>query len=88
MHLSARFAGSAFAVESARVENKIISTKLVIDIETNGVIEPGARYVLLRVPWLISCRFFDLKGTAVEVEEPPRAPQIDPILLRPVDDLS
>ena len=30
--------------------------------------------------------FADLQGTAVEVEEV-RAPQVDPILLRPVDDL-
>jgi len=77
----------SFAVESARVEQRTDLDKLVIDIETNGVIEPeeAVRFAARTLVDQLSV-FADLKGTAVEVEEP-RAPQIDPILLRPVDDL-
>ena len=77
----------SFSVESARVEQRTDLDKLVIDIETNGVIEPeeAVRFAARTLVDQLSV-FADLKGTAVEVEEP-RAPQIDPILLRPVDDL-
>lgn len=77
----------SYQVESARVEQRTDLDKLVMDIETNGAIEPeeavchAARILVEQLSV-----FADLKGTAVEVEEP-RAPQVDPILLRPVDDL-
>lgn len=77
----------SYQVESARVEQRTDLDKLVMDIETNGAIEPeeAVRHAARILVEQLSV-FADLKGTAVEVEEP-RAPQVDPILLRPVDDL-
>ena len=79
----------SYAVESARVEQRTDLDKLVLDIETNGVISPeeavrqAARILMdqLKV-------FASLEGATESVEAPSRGtPQIDPILLRPVDDL-
>lgn len=77
----------AYSVESARVEQRTDLDKLVMDIETNGVIEPeeAVRYAARILMDQLSV-FADLKGTQA-VSEQPRAPAIDPILLRPVDDL-
>ncbi|MDA8094389.1 MAG: DNA-directed RNA polymerase subunit alpha [Betaproteobacteria bacterium] len=77
----------AYAVESARVEQRTDLDKLIMDIETNGVIEPeeAVRYAARILVDQLSV-FADLKGTPAEVEQP-RAPQVDPTLLRPVDDL-
>jgi DNA-directed RNA polymerase subunit alpha len=77
----------SYAVESARVEQRTDLDRLIIDVETNGVIEPEEA-VRQAARMLISqlSVFADLEGTPV-VEEKPQAPQIDPILLRPVDDL-
>ena len=77
----------AYTVENARVEQRTDLDKLIIDIETNGAIEPeeAIRYAArILVDQLVV--FADLKGTPVQVEQP-KAQQIDPILLRPVDDL-
>jgi DNA-directed RNA polymerase subunit alpha len=77
----------AYNVESARVEQRTDLDKLIIDIETNGVVEPedairtAARMLIDQLSV-----FADLEGTAVPVEQQ-RSIQIDPILLRPVDDL-
>ncbi|MDN0075890.1 DNA-directed RNA polymerase subunit alpha [Crenobacter sp. SG2303] len=77
----------SFAVESARVEQRTDLDRLVLDIETNGVIEPeeavrsAARILVDQLSI-----FADLQGTTVE-EVVEKAPPIDPILLRPVDDL-
>lgn len=77
----------SYAVESARVEQRTDLDKLVMDIETNGVIEAeeAVRYAARILVDQLSV-FADLQGTPVEVEAP-RAPQVDPVLLRPVDDL-
>ncbi len=77
----------SYAVESARVEQRTDLDKLVMDIETNGVIDPeeAIRYAARILVDQLSV-FADLKGTTVEVEQP-KVPQVDPILLRPVDDL-
>ena len=77
----------SYQVESARVEQRTDLDRLVIDVETNGVIEPeqavreAARMLIDQLSV-----FADLQGTPAP-EEKPQAPQIDPILLRPVDDL-
>ena len=77
----------SFTVENARVEQRTDLDRLVMDIETNGVIEPEeAVRAAARILMDQLSIFADLQGTAVEVEEV-RAPQVDPILLRPVDDL-
>jgi DNA-directed RNA polymerase subunit alpha len=77
----------SYAVESARVEQRTDLDKLIIDIETNGVIEPeeAIRYAARVLVDQLSV-FAALEGTAPAVEEK-KAPQVDPILLRPVDDL-
>jgi DNA-directed RNA polymerase subunit alpha len=77
----------SYAVESARVEQRTDLDKLVMDIETNGAIEPeeAVRYAARILVEQLSV-FADLKGMAPQMEER-KATQIDPILLRPVDDL-
>lgn len=77
----------SYSVESARVEQRTDLDKLVMEIETNGAIDPeeAVRYAARVLVEQLSV-FADLKGTTVEPEAP-RAPQVDPILLRPVDDL-
>lgn len=77
----------SYAVESARVEQRTDLDKLVMDIETNGAIDPeeAIRYAARILVEQFSV-FAALEGTPAPVEKPP-APKIDPILLRPVDDL-
>ena len=77
----------SYHVESARVEQRTDLDKLVMDVETNGVIEPeqairdAARILIGQLSV-----FADLEGAPTEIEVK-HAPQVDPILLRPVDDL-
>jgi DNA-directed RNA polymerase subunit alpha len=77
----------AYSVESARVEQRTDLDRLVIDIETNGVVEPEeAVRTAARILVNQLSVFADLEGTPTESESP-RSPQVDPLLLRPVDDL-
>ncbi|WP_373976479.1 DNA-directed RNA polymerase subunit alpha [Chitinibacter sp. SCUT-21] len=77
----------SYQVESARVEQRTDLDRLIIDIETNGVIEPdeavrqAARMLIDQLGV-----FADLEGTQEEKVVEPQV-TIDPILLRPVDDL-
>ena len=77
----------SYAVESARVEQRTDLDKLVMHIETNGAIDPeqairnAARILVDQFSV-----FAALEGTEPVVEKAP-APKVDPILLRPVDDL-
>ena len=77
----------SYAVESARVEQRTDLDKLVMDIETNGVVDPeeAVRYAARILMDQLSV-FAGVAGTP-SIAEAPRAPAIDPILLRPVDDL-
>jgi len=77
----------SYAVESARVEQRTDLDKLVMDIETNGAIEPeeAVRYSARILVEQLSV-FADLKGMPAQIEEKKSA-LIDPVLLRPVDDL-
>jgi DNA-directed RNA polymerase subunit alpha len=77
----------SYSVESARVEQRTDLDKLVMDIETNGAIEPeeAVRYAARILVEQLSV-FADLKGMPAQIEEK-KAAQIDPVLLRPVDDL-
>jgi len=78
----------SYTVESARVEQRTDLDKLVMNIETNGVISPeeairqSARILVDQLSV-----FASLEGTEATTEAPSRSPQVDPILLRPVDDL-
>lgn len=77
----------AYSVEAARVEQRTNLDKLVIDIETNGTVDPEEA---IRIAGSILkdqlSVFVNLEGSEEEVQEEPES-QIDPILLRPVDDL-
>jgi len=79
----------SYVVENARVEQRTDLDKLVLDVETNGVISPeeavrqSARILMDQISV-----FAALEGAGDSFEAPARgAPQIDPVLLRPVDDL-
>ena len=79
----------SYHVDSARVEQRTDLDKLIMDVETNGTTEPeqairdAARILIGQFSV-----FADLEGAPVEAASSGRiAPQIDPILLRPVDDL-
>ncbi len=77
----------SYLVESARVEQRTDLDKLIMDIETNGAIDPeeAVRYAARVLVDQLSV-FADLEGMPAQIEEK-KATQIDPILLRPVDDL-
>src|ERR1044071_5753634 len=77
----------SYAVESAGVEQRPDLDKLIMDIETNGAIEPeeAIRYAARVLVDQLSV-FAQLEGTAMPAEQP-KSPAVDPILLRPVDDL-
>ena len=77
----------SFDVEPARVEQRTDLDRLVLDIDTNGSVDPeqavrSAAQILIDQLSI----FADLQGTPVE-EVVEKAPPVDPILLRPVDDL-
>ena len=77
----------AYSVESARVEQRTDLDKLVIDLETDGTIEPEEairRSATILQQQLSS--FVNLESDVV-VEQVREEEEIDPILLRPVDDL-
>ena len=77
----------AYAVESARVEQRTNLDKLIIDMETNGAIDPEE--AIRRAATILRDQlsvFVDLEGTE-EAQAQPQQAEIDPILLRPVDDL-
>jgi DNA-directed RNA polymerase subunit alpha len=77
----------SYFVESARVEQRTDLDKLIMEIETNGVIEPeeairnAARILMEQLSV-----FADLEGSALPIEHQ-KSVQVDPLLLRPVDDL-
>lgn len=77
----------SYIVENARVEQRTDLDKLIIDIETNGSVDPeeAIRYSA-RVLVDQLAVFAELETTPLPKEQP-KIPQIDPILLRPVDDL-
>jgi DNA-directed RNA polymerase subunit alpha len=78
----------AYIVESARVEQNTGLDRLVIELETNGTIDPEEAIrrsaSILRDQLSV---FVDLEAEAAESISEPEEPAIDPILLRPVDDL-
>ncbi|QNS01675.1 MAG: DNA-directed RNA polymerase subunit alpha [Buchnera aphidicola (Pentalonia nigronervosa)] len=77
----------SYNVEAARVEQRTDLDKLVIEMETNGTIDPEE--AIRRAATILAEQleaFVDLRDVCEpEVEE--KKPEFDPILLRPVDDL-
>ena len=77
----------SYNVESARVEQRTDLDKLVIDIETNGTLD--AEEAIRRAATILQDQlsvFVDLQGNE-EVAQESQEVDVDPILLRPVDDL-
>ncbi|TDJ36077.1 MAG: DNA-directed RNA polymerase subunit alpha [Gammaproteobacteria bacterium] len=77
----------AYSVDSARVEQRTDLDKLILDIETNGTIDPeeAIRQAANILHDQLSI-FVDLSGKDESAEEQAEA-EVDPILLRPIDDL-
>jgi DNA-directed RNA polymerase subunit alpha len=78
----------SYDVQSARVEQQTDLDKLVMEIETNGTIDPGnavreaARILRNQLSIFVDLEAEEEQGAIIKTE-----PAIDPILLRPVDDL-
>ncbi|SIN71847.1 DNA-directed RNA polymerase subunit alpha [Sulfurivirga caldicuralii] len=78
----------SYDVESARVEQRTDLDKLIIDIETNGTIDPEDAIKLAAsiLSHQLSA-FVDMKLQKKPEEQPVEELNIDPIYLQPVDDL-
>ncbi len=77
----------SYVVDSARVEQRTDLDKLVIDLETNGTIDPEE--AIRRAATILQQQlavFVDLEGQT-QAAAAEAADEVDPILLRPVDDL-
>lgn len=77
----------AYVVDAARVEQRTDLDKLVIDIETNGTIDPED--AIRRAATILQQQiavFVDLEQDS-KPEPKQEREEVDPILLRPVDDL-
>lgn len=81
----------AYNVEAARVEQRTDLDKLVIEMETNGTIDPeeairrAATILAEQLEAFVDLR--DVRQPEVKPEVKEEKPEFDPILLRPVDDL-
>nr|AIR76393.1 RNA polymerase alpha subunit [Thorsellia kandunguensis] len=77
----------SYNVEAARVEQRTDLDKLIIEMETNGTIEPEE--AIRRAATILAEQleaFVDLRDVRQpEIKE--EKPEFDPVLLRPVDDL-
>ncbi len=77
----------AYAVEAARVEQRTDLDKLVLELETDGTLDPEES--IRRAATILQeqlAAFVDLE-TNKQQEPEEEEDQIDPVLLRPVDDL-
>lgn len=76
-----------YTVEAARVEQRTDLDKLILDVETNGTIDPED--AIRRAGTILKDQldvFLELRGQD-EAAAPSAESQIEPILLRPVDEL-
>jgi len=77
----------AYFVESARVEQRTDLDRLIIELETNGTIDPES--AIRQAATILQNQLsviVDLEGN-IETEPDKEEVDIDPILLRPVDEL-
>jgi len=77
----------SYSVESTRVEQRTDLDKLILDLETNGTIDPEES--IRRAATILQHQlavFVDLDNEKEQVVEE-KEDEIDPILIRPVDDL-
>jgi DNA-directed RNA polymerase subunit alpha len=90
LHIDASFSPVlrvAYAVENARVEQRTDLDKLVLNIQTNGTLDPEE--AIRRSATILQQQlspFVDLKSSPISKESSDQQ-SINPIFLRPVDDL-
>ena len=81
----------AYQVESTRVEQRTNLDKLIVELETNGTVDPEETIKLaatiLHDQLSVFVDFEKVAPPVDEKETPQEGPDIDPVLLRPVDDL-
>jgi len=78
----------AYSVENARVEQRTDLDKLVIDLETNGTLDPEE--AIRRSATILQqqlAAFVDLQSAPLVQEKSLREDAVNPIFQRPVDDL-
>lgn len=91
LHIDASFSPVlrvAYAVENARVEQRTDLDKLVIDLETNGTVDPEE--AIRRSATILQqqlAAFVDLQSAPLVQEKLSREDSVNPIFHRPVDDL-
>jgi DNA-directed RNA polymerase subunit alpha len=91
LHLDASFSPIrrvSYAVENARVEQRTDLDKLVIDLETNGTLNPEE--AIRRSATILQqqlAAFVDLQSAPMVPEKLSREDSVNPIYYRPVDDL-
>ncbi len=91
LHLDASFSPVlrvAYTVENARVEQRTDLDKLVIDLETNGTLDPEE--AIRRSATILQqqlAAFVDLQSAPLVQEKLSREDSVNPIYHRPVDDL-
>ncbi len=77
----------SYSVENARLEQRTNLDRLIIDLETNGTVDAEA--AIKHAATILTDQLSSFVNLNVrEAEEPEeKEPEIDPILLRPIDDL-
>lgn len=91
LHIDASFSPVrrvAYTVENARVEQRTDLDKLVIDLETNGTVDPEE--AIRRSATILQqqlAAFVDLQSAPLVQEKMSREDSVNPIYYRPVDDL-
>ena len=91
LHIDASFSPVrrvAYTVENARVEQRTDLDKFVIDLETNGTLDPEE--AIRRSATILQqqlATFVDLQSAPVVQEKSSREDSVNPIFHRPVDDL-
>jgi DNA-directed RNA polymerase subunit alpha len=91
LHIDASFSPVrrvAYTVENARVEQRTDLDKLVIDLETNGTLDPEE--AIRRSATILQqqlAAFVDLQSAPLVHEKASREDSVNPIFYRPVDDL-
>ena len=76
----------SYSVENARVENRTDLDKLILEVETNGTIDPEEIVRLAATILQRQLMAFAELGFETEEPEEDETPPVDPIMLRPVDE--
>ena len=77
----------SYLVENARVEQRTDLDKLILDIETNGTLGPEEVLKISATILQHQLSAFAELGTLEMIAEEPEEETIDPVMLRPVDEL-